>query len=289
VGLGVASITPQVKADCATGDSRFAGSRGYSTVQWNLKDPTADYAYFMVEAPTTNEGALGDPAVFRGLAADLQDFGSPLDEALVVGESFDLGGAGLETAGCPVEGQRGVFLFSDSRGTTCVSVVGHGFYWDFDTANPNTTPSPFLSDGAYVLTRFSMDLRVSDVLLNEDLSSTLRLTWTLPLCFTDAPFTLPITGYDIFALVVPSGGGPYSQLAPTLILSVPPGETAALLTLAHTPGYETYLFVGANLDTSGRAVRSGASVRIITDPNLAIPGKSRGRGKGLATAPGQNR
>jgi len=290
VGFVAVSLAPQLKADCAPGDSRFAGSRGVSSVQWDLKDAAADYAYFMVEAPTVNEGALGDPAVFKNIAADLRDFGSTLDEALVVGESFDLGGAGLGTTGCPAEGQRGVFLFSDSHGTTCVSVVGRGFYWDFDTANPNTTPSPGLGEGAFVLTRDASKVEIAGGRRNADETTSVDLSWRPPQCFTDAPFTVSVTSYNLLADVVQRTGGTSPSVAGASVIGTFPGtQTSATVTLPATPGADTFLFIGANLGNSGRGSISGASSAVVTDPNLALSGKSQGKGKGLIKAPGQNK
>jgi hypothetical protein len=294
VALAV-GYAPEAYAVCAAGDSRIIGNTDFgSTIQWNLQDPSADFAYYFVGSPTINEGTFGDPATFRNQFVDLQgpDFNSTLDESITTG--IDIGDPGSGTNGCPPVGQvlRLVALFSDRRGTTCVSVQNDAgtVIWNFDrAAGGSDLFSPVLE--LPVLKRGTMDLRVIGNSRRADGGANVTVSWAPPACNTDAAFALGVTGYDILRLVLPHGTAPDSgQGTPELVMG---GLTAnsATVELNPTPGADSYIIVRANLENSGtRMASSSSSDPIITDPGIATPtGPAKGKGKGLEKAPGQNR
>jgi hypothetical protein len=292
VVLLAAVVAPAARADCDAGVSRLIGNLdSASSEQWNLKDPSADFAYFFVENPAINEGAFGEPSAFRGLFFDLLDAGSTLDEAFL--GVADIGTGGLSTAGCPSSGMRMLALMTDRRGTTCVSVVDHGdAQWNWDTAaGGSTLTSPLL--GVPVLQRSTMGLRVAGATRLANGSVDVSISWSAPSCNMDAPFTLPVASYDVFKLVLArtatgSADPSNTQGTPERIATGLTG-TSTTVNLPATTGTDTFLIVGANLGNSGRAAMSATSSPIATDPTLATAGPGKGRGKGLTKAPGQTK
>jgi hypothetical protein len=285
VAAVVVGLAPQALAECPGGDSRFIGNiDGASTIQWNLDDPSADFSYFFVEAPTVNEGTFD----FRANFLNLKEFGSTIDEAFSSGT--DIGALGSGTNGCPASGQRIVALFTDRRGTTCISVVDAAdVQWDFGKAAGGSRETSPITGGP-VIPRSEFQVRVVGNSRAADGTANVTVSWGRPSCNTDASFELNVSGYDLYRLVLPHGTQPDSgQGAPERIMSGLTTNTTTV-NLPGTPGADTYLLVGANLGTSGRASMSGASAPITTDPALAFPtGPGKGKGKGLEKAPGQNR
>jgi len=304
IGLMVALTATILRADnCPEGSFAIAGSAGFlSTIEWNPNDPRADLAYYFLEDPTVNEGGLGDPEVFRGLVSYLcLDSGTcdQLDESFIASIHLSANIA-LGTNNCPLTltDKRGVFIFTDSKGTAIVSVDAiDATFWDFDRAVVNSpTLSPALAvfglEGRVLTRSDTLIPRITGEIVNADGTIQVALVWEAPQVWTDAPAVIAMERYDVLMQTVPAGSGP-SPTAPLSPLADADGSTtntAATILLDPVAGTDAFLFVRAEFHNSlGRAALSGPSRRILLDPGLAVPGKGRGKGKGLDTAPGQNR
>jgi hypothetical protein len=138
-----------------------------------------------------------------------------------------------------------------------------------------------------------MGLRVAGATRLANGTVDVSISWSAPSCNTDAPFNLTVASYDVFKLVLPrtATGSADPSNTPGTPERIATGLTGTSTTvnLPQTSGTDTFLIVGANLGTTGRAAMSATSSPIATDPTLATTGPGKGRGKGLTKAPGQTK
>jgi len=286
--LAAAACQPAL-ADCIAGSVYFGNVGALTFVRIDLNDPAASWQTYMLQDPTINQGTVPVGMV----AFDLGIVGGEPGTAVVFGDWA--GGMGMN--GCPLgldsnysghlddDQANEVFVFSDAKnGSTILILASTANVFDFDSASGTGSELP-----RSVMKPQIISASISSTIVN------LELVWDAPVINQDTRSIILgstlLRGYRVFeelrsasGALLSSGEVPDTDGSTT--------DTHALVALLRGTAGDTWtLTVGADLagGTGVGATARGVPSPPIMNPGLAIPKEPRGRGKGLLTAPGQQK